>query len=47
MTRYPNITVLYTTLTSKLYYYDDTGTALLYTEHITNGGNGQSNVKPS
>lgn len=47
MTRYPNITVLYTTLTSKLYYYDDTGTALLYTETITNGGNGQYNGKPS
>ena len=47
MTRYPNVTVLYTTLTSKLYYYDDTGTALLYTETITNGGNGQYNGKPS
>ncbi len=47
MTRYPNVTVLYTTLTSKLYYYDDTGTALLYAETITNGGNGQYNGKPS
>lgn len=47
ITRYPNVTVLYTTLTSKLYYYDDTGTALLYTETITNGGNGQYNGKPS
>ena len=45
--RYPNIQIQYTTLTAYLYYYNDTGTKLLYTETITNGGNGQYETSPS
>lgn len=39
--RYPNIKVMYTTLTSYLRYYDDSGKTLYYTETITNGGDGK------
>lgn len=39
--RYPNIKVMYTTLTSYLRYYDDSGEKLFYTETITNGGDGK------
>ena len=39
--RYPNIKVMYTTLTSYLRYYDDSGENLFYTETITNGGDGK------
>ena len=39
--RYPNIKVMYTTLTSYLRYYDDSGKILYYTETITNGGDGK------
>lgn len=44
--RYPNIQIQYTTLTAYLYYYDDTGTNLLYTETITNGGDGKYAGRP-
>ena len=39
--RYPNIKVMYATLTSYLRYYDDSGKTLYYTENITNGGDGK------
>lgn len=39
--RYPNIKVMYTTLTSYLRYYDDSGKNLYYTETIINGGDGK------
>ncbi|HBJ16810.1 MAG TPA: hypothetical protein DDY81_03100, partial [Clostridiales bacterium] len=45
--RYPNIQSRYTTLTAYLYYYDDTGAKLLYTETITNGGDGKYTGRPS
>ena len=45
--RYPNIQIQYTTLTSYLYYYDDTGTKPFYMETITNGGNGRYWGSPS
>ena len=45
--RYPNLQIQYTTLTAYLYYYDDTGTQLLYTETIVNGGNGKYETSPS
>jgi len=45
--RYPNIQIRYTTLTAYLYYYDDTGAKLLYTETITNGGDGKYTGRPS
>lgn len=39
-TRYPDITVTYDTLVSHLYFYNDDGSELLYTDTIHNGGNG-------
>ena len=37
--RYPSITVTYDTLVSKLFFYNDDGTELLYTAIVENGGN--------
>lgn len=45
--RYPNIKVMYTTLTSYLRYYDDSGKTLYYTETITNGGDGKFTGYPN
>lgn len=45
--RYPNIKVLYTSLTSYLRYYDDSGENLYYTETIVNGGDGKFTGSPS
>ena len=48
---YPDITILYTNLTSKCYYYNYDGTTLLYTATATNGANvsyrGSTPTKPS
>ena len=48
---YPDITFVYTTLTSKCYYYNYDGTTLLYTATATNGSNvsyrGNTPTKPS
>ena len=38
--RYPDITVTYDHITSNLYYYDFEGETLLYTETISDGGDG-------
>ena len=38
--RYPSITVVYQHITSNLYFYDDTGTTLLYTATVADGGDG-------
>ena len=46
LTRYPNVAIRYTTLTSNLFYYDDTGETLLHTESITNGGDGKYSGRP-
>lgn len=45
--RYPNIKVMYATLTSYLRYYDDSGKTLYYTETITNGGDGKFTGYPN
>ena len=45
--RYPNITIEYQHITSVLNYYTYDGTTLLYTESITDGGNGTYNATPS
>lgn len=48
---YPDITIAYTNLTSKCYYYNYDGTTLLYTASATNGANvsyrGSTPTKPS
>ena len=48
---YPDITIEYTNLTSKCYYYNYDGTVLLYTATATNGSNvnyrGSTPTKPS
>lgn len=48
---YPDITISYTNLTSKCYYYNYNGTTLLYTATATNGANvtyrGSTPTKPS
>ena len=48
---YPDITISYTNLTSKCYYYNYDGTTLLYTATATNGANvsyrGSTPTKPS
>ena len=38
--RYPSINVVYQHITSNLYFYDDTGTTLLYTATVADGGDG-------
>ena len=38
--RYPSIKVVYQHITSYLYFYDDTGTTLLYTASVADGGDG-------
>ena len=38
--KYPNLTIGYEHITSNLYYYNYDGSSLLYTEEITDGGNG-------
>ena len=38
--RYPSITVVYQHITSNLYFYNDTGTTLLYTATVADGGDG-------
>lgn len=38
--RYPSIKVVYQHITSYLYFYDDTGTTLLYTAAVADGGDG-------
>jgi len=38
--RYPGVTVKYDSIVSNLYYYDFFGNKLLYTESVSNGGNG-------
>ena len=46
--RYPNIAVGYAHITSNLYFYDDTGTTLLYTASIVDGGDGSyGGITPS
>lgn len=45
--RYPNISITYNHITSYLYYYNHDGTSLLYTESITDGGNGKYSGTPS
>lgn len=45
--RYPNITIEYEHITSVLNYYTYDGATLLYTESITDGGNGTYNGSPS
>ena len=40
LARYPNLTITYSHITSNLYYYNYDGTTLLYTETVTDGGNG-------
>ena len=45
--RYPTISVAYTSLASYLYYYDDTGETLLYTETVMNGGTGVYSGTPA
>lgn len=40
MTRYPNIQIVYTALTSYLRYYDDSGENLYHTETVRNGADG-------
>ena len=38
--RYPDIKVVYAHITSNLYFYNDTGTTLLYTASVADGGDG-------
>lgn len=38
--RYPSITIDYEHITSNLYFYNDTGTTLLYTASVADGGDG-------
>lgn len=38
--RYPSIQIVYQHITSNLYFYDDTGTTLLYTAAVADGGDG-------
>ena len=38
--RYPSIQIVYQHITSNLYFYDDTGTTLLYTSSVADGGDG-------
>lgn len=38
--RYPTITVKYNHITSNLYFYDDTGSTLLYTASVADGADG-------
>ena len=49
--RYPDITVLYSNITSKCYFYNYDGTQLLYTANSTNGANvnygGSTPTRPS
>lgn len=45
--RYPNISITYNHITSYLYYYNHDGTSLLFTETITDGGDGVYIGKPS
>lgn len=45
--RYPNISITYNHITSYLYYYNYDGTSLLFTETITDGGDGVYIGKPS
>ena len=45
--RYPNITIRYNHITSYLYYYNYDGTSLLFTETITDGGDGAYIGNPS
>lgn len=45
--RYPNISIAYNHITSYLYYYNYDGTSLLYTESITDGGDGKYSGTPS
>lgn len=45
--RQPNITINYNHITSYLYYYNEDGSSLLFTETITDGGDGVYIGKPS
>ena len=45
--RYPNINIEYEHITSNLYYYNYDGSQLLYTEQISDGGDGTYNGAPS
>ena len=45
--RYPNVTIEYQHITSNLYYYNYDGTELLYTESITDGGDGAYAGQPA
>lgn len=45
--RYPDITIGYEHITSNLYYYSWDGATLVYTESITDGGNGTYAGTPS
>ena len=38
--RYPSIQIVYQHITSNLYFYDDTGSTLLYTAVVADGGDG-------
>ena len=38
--RYPSISIVYQHITSNLYFYDDTGSTLLYTAIVADGGDG-------
>ena len=38
--RYPTISVIYNSIVSNLYFYNDDGTELLYTDTVQDGGNG-------
>ena len=48
---YPDVSIIYTNITSKCYYYNYDGTVLLYTASATNGANvsyrGSTPTKPS
>ena len=45
--RYPNINIEYEHITSNLYYYNYDGSQLLYTEQISDGGDGTYNGAPT
>ena len=45
--RYPNISITYNHISSYLYYYNYDGSSLLFTETITDGGDGVYIGKPS
>lgn len=47
LAKYPNINVTYDHITSYLYYYNYDGSQLLYTESISDGGDGTYNGKPT